>query len=46
MAWCRTQKLIPADAMPEQPVTALPEALFEPTEDFTRRGVYAAYREA
>ena len=46
MAWCRAEKLIPDSAQPEQPVTALPEGLFAPTQDFTRRGVYAAYKEA
>ena len=46
MAWCRAEKLIPESAQPEQPVTALPDGLFTPTNDFTRRGVYAAYKEA
>ena len=44
MAWCREQSLLPETAQPEQPVTALPEGLFEPTEDLTRRGVYTAYK--
>ena len=44
MAWCREQNLLPESAQPEQPVTALPEGLFDPTDDLTRRGVYAAYR--
>lgn len=44
MSWCKEQKIIPASAKAEQPVTALPDTYFEPTSDFTRRGVYAAYR--
>ena len=44
MAWCQAHERIPADAQPEQPVTALPEKYFAPTKDFTRRSVYAAYR--
>ena len=44
MAWCMEQGLLPKDADPKAPVTTLPEALFEPTTDFTRRGVYAAFR--
>ena len=42
--WCKLQGLIPADAAPDGTVTALPEGLFGPAEDFTRRSVYAAYQ--
>lgn len=42
--YCIEQGLLPKDADPKAPVAALPEAFFEPTADFTRRGVYAAYR--
>lgn len=44
MSWCKEQKIIPASAKAEQPVTALPDRYFEATSDFTRRSVYAAYR--
>ena len=44
MEYCVEQGLLPKDADPKAPVAALPEALFEPTSDFTRRGVYAAYK--
>lgn len=42
MEWCRERGLIPA-GKPDDRLTALPEGLFAPTEDFTRRSVYAAY---
>ncbi len=42
--WCAEQGLLPGETDPKAPVTALPEGLFGPTTDFTRRGVYAAYR--
>ena len=45
MEWCCQQGLIPAAAAAEAPVTALPEAYFEATSDFSRRGVYSAYKE-
>ena len=44
MAWCREQGLIPASAGPDAPVTVLPEGLFAPVKEFTRRAVYTAYR--
>ena len=44
MEWCAGQGLLPKDADPNAPVTDLPEGLFDPATDFTRRGVYAAYR--
>ncbi len=43
LAWCAEQGLLPRDAAPDAPVTALPEGHFAPTADLTRRGVYAAY---
>ena len=45
MDWCAEQGLLRPDAKSGDPVTALPEGLFAPTRDFTRRGVYAAYKE-
>ncbi len=42
--WCAEQGFLPGGTDPKAPVTALPEGLFGPTTDFTRRGVYAAYR--
>ncbi len=44
MDYCREQGLLPAGASSGDPVTALPEAWFQPTTDFTRRSVYAAFR--
>ena len=44
LAWCAEQGILPKDTDPKAPVTGLPAELFEPTADFTRRGVYAAYR--
>ena len=44
MDWCAEQGLIPRGVKSSAPVTALPEGLFAPTADFTRRGVYAAYQ--
>ena len=44
MDWCAAQRLIAADARPDAPVTALPAGLFDDTTDYTRRGVYAAFR--
>lgn len=44
IAWCAEQGLLPADARPDTPLTALPEGLFDPAERFTRRNVYRAYR--
>ncbi len=45
MDWCRAQGLIADHAKPDAPVTALPESYFEQPKDFTRRSIYAAYRE-
>lgn len=44
MAWCRENGLVSAAAQPTDHVTALPEAWFVPTDGFTRRDVYAAFR--
>lgn len=44
MAWCRENGLISEAAHPADHVTALPEAWFAPTDGFTRRDVYAAFR--
>ena len=44
LSWCAEQGLLPRDARPDGRVTALPERYFDPAEDLTRRGVYAAYR--
>ena len=45
MAWCIEQGILPVDARPDDGLTALPDAYFAPTADFSRRAVYAAYRE-
>lgn len=49
LAWCADQASLSAlhalwQAGADAPVTALPEAFFTPTRDFTRRGVYRAVR--
>lgn len=44
MAWCRENGLISEAAHPADHVTALPETWFVPTDSFTRRDVYAAFR--
>ena len=49
LAWCAEQKLLPdlteaGKAGWNAPITALPEAYFEATSDFTRRSVYRAAR--
>lgn len=44
MDWCAEQGLLPRDAKSGSPVTALPEALFAPVGDYTRRSIYAAYK--
>ena len=46
MDWCAEQGLIPRGVKSSAPVTALPEGLFAPAADFTRRSVYAAYQNA
>ncbi len=43
MEWCVQQGLIPPDAAPDAPLTALPGGLFSPADSFTRRAVYKAY---
>ena len=43
-AWCRENGLVSEAAHPADHVTALPEAWFVPTDSFTRRDVYAAFR--
>ena len=44
MDWCAEQGLLPRGTKPDAPVTALPEGLFAPVSDFTRRSVYGAYK--
>ena len=44
MEYCREQGIIDAAAKPDDKVTKLPAELFDPTADFTRRSVYAAYK--
>lgn len=44
MDWCAEQGLLPKGAKPGAPVTALPEELFAPARDFSRREVYRAYK--
>lgn len=44
MSYCREHGLIDKSAGAESHVTALPEGLFDETDDFTRRGVYTAYK--
>ena len=44
LSWCKENHIIPASAKAEQFVNALPEEYFEQTTEFTRRGVYAAYK--
>ena len=43
MAWCASKGLIAKDAKPDAPLTSLPQDLFDPPADFTRRSVYAAF---
>ena len=44
MEYCRKNNLIKASATAEQPVTELPESLFNKTGDYSRRGVFSAYK--
>ena len=44
LQWCAARGLLPADAKPDAPVTALPKELFAPVRDVSRRSVYRAYR--
>lgn len=45
LEWCAERGLIDALVKPDGAVTALPEGLFDPVRSFTRREVYAAFRE-
>ena len=44
LAWCAEQGILPAGAAPDEPLRALPAAFFEPTGDFSRRGVLRALK--
>ncbi len=44
LSWCQENGILPTSVKAEQFVESLPEAHFEQTNDFTRRGVYAAYK--
>ncbi len=44
MEWCGENGVIPKDAKPDSPVTFLPEGYFEKTNDFSRRGVFTAFK--
>ena len=44
MDWCFQKGLLAKADKPESPVTALPEGLFAPVENYTRREVYRAYK--
>lgn len=44
MEYCIERGLLPRDVRPGDPVKTLPREYFEDTSDFTRRGVYSAYR--
>jgi len=44
MEYCRERGILAADVREKEPVTALPEAYFEPTQGFSRRQVYGACR--
>ena len=44
LAWCAEQGLIASGTAPDAPLTALPEGLFAPVQDFTRRSIYGAYQ--
>lgn len=44
MEWCVEKGLLPEGAKPDDKVAALPEGLFGPVSDYTRRSVYAAYQ--
>ena len=44
MEICEKAGLLPAGAKEDEPVSALPEGLFDPVTDFTRRAVLRAYR--
>lgn len=44
LEYCAEAGLLPKTAQPGDPVRELPQPHFETTGDFTRRGVYSAYR--
>ena len=44
MDWCAERGLLPRGTKSDAPVTALPEGLFAPVSDFTRRSIYGAYK--
>ena len=44
LEWCAEKDLLPKGTDPKAPVSTLPPAHFAPTNDFTRRAVYQAYR--
>ena len=44
LSWCQENGILPTSVKAEQFVESLPEAHFEQTNDFTRRGAYAAYK--
>ena len=44
MDWCRENGLLSAGVKPDDKLNALPDQLFAPVSDFTRRSVYAAYK--
>ena len=43
MDWCAQQGLIPKDTSPDAPVESLPDVLFDPVQDYSRRSVYWAF---
>ena len=44
MDWCVRQGLLARGVKADSPITALPEGLFAPVENYTRREVYRAYK--
>lgn len=44
LEYCIEQGILSPETQSTAPVSALPEPLFDPTSDYTRRGVYTAYR--
>ncbi len=44
MDWCFEKGLIAKGTRSDAPVTELPAELFDKTNDFTRRGIYSAYK--
>ncbi len=45
MEYCKEHKFIPHNAKWNQKVTALPDELFEPVSDFTRRSILSAFKD-